>query len=132
MTLIKKKIRKVLNGNNVRISKYKNTFAKGYIQNWSGEAFVIKNVKNTVAWTSVISDLKGRETVGTFYKKELQKTNQTEFRVEKWWKEKAINYMLNGKATIILLTVGLIKKDIVQMSEYFPKPKSLEANVKVE
>ena len=110
MTLIKKKIRKVLNGNNVRISKYKNTFAKGYIQNWSGEAFVIKNVKNTVAWTSVISDLKGRETVGTFYKKELQKTNQTEFRVEKWWKEKAINYMLNGKATIILLTVGLIKK----------------------
>ena len=40
--------------------------------------------------------------------------------------------MLNGKATIILLTVGLIKKDIVQMSEYFPKPKSLEANVKVE
>ena len=32
--------------------------------------------------------------------------------------------MLNEKATIILLTVGLIKKDIVWMSEYFPKPTS--------
>ena len=109
MTLIKKKIGKVLNSDNVRISKYKNNFAKGYIQNWSEEAFVVKNVKNTVVWTCVISDLKGGEIVRIFYNKELQKTNQTEFRVEKWWKEKAINYMLSGKAAIILLTVGLIK-----------------------
>ena len=83
MTLIKKKIGKVLNSDNVRISKYKNNFAKGYIQNWSEEAFVVKNVKNTVVWTSVISDLKGGEIVRIFYNKELQKTNQTEFRVEK-------------------------------------------------
>ena len=34
-------------------------------------------------WTYVISDLNGEEIVGTFYKKELQKTNQKEFRVEK-------------------------------------------------
>ena len=39
--------------------------------------------------------------------------------------------MLNGKATIVLLIVGLIKK-AAKMSEYFPKPKSLGANVKVE
>ena len=39
--------------------------------------------------------------------------------------------MLNGKYTIIFLILGLIKKT-VQMSEYFPKPKSLETNVKVE
>ena len=32
----------------VRISKYKNIFAKGYIPNWSEEVFVIKKVKNTV------------------------------------------------------------------------------------
>ena len=31
----------------------------------------------------VISDLKDEEIVGTFHKKELQKTNQKEFRVEK-------------------------------------------------
>ena len=59
-------------GDNVRISKYKNIFAKGYIPNWSEEAFVIKKVKNTVPWTYVISDLKGEEIVGTFYEKELQ------------------------------------------------------------
>ena len=35
----------------VRISKYKNIFAKGYTPNWSEEVFVIKKVKNTVPWT---------------------------------------------------------------------------------
>ena len=44
---------------------------------------MIKKVKNTVSWTYGISDLKGEEIFGTFYKKELQKTNQEEFRVEK-------------------------------------------------
>ena len=33
---------------NVRISTYKNIFAKGYTPNWSEEVFVIKKVKNTV------------------------------------------------------------------------------------
>ena len=40
-------------------------------------------------WTYVISDLSGKEIVGTFFKKELQKTNQKEFRVEKVTKKKA-------------------------------------------
>ena len=75
-------------GDIVRISKYKNIFAKGCVPNWSEEVFAIKKVKNTVPWTYVISDLKGKETVGTFYEKELQKTNQKEFRVEKVIKRK--------------------------------------------
>ena len=50
---------------------------------------MIKKLKNTVPWTYVISDLSGKETVGTFFKKELQKTNQKEFRVEKVTKKKA-------------------------------------------
>ena len=58
---------------------------------------------------NVICDLKGEKIVGMFYKKELQKPNQKEFRAEKVIKKKSINYMLNGKATIVLLTVGLIK-----------------------
>ena len=70
-------------GDHVRISKYKNIFAKGYMPNWSEEVFVIKKVKNTVPWTYVINDLNGEETTGTFYEKELQKTNQEEFRIEK-------------------------------------------------
>ena len=49
---------------------------------------MIKNVKNTVPWTYVISDLKGEEIIRTFYEKELQKTNQKEFRVENVIKRK--------------------------------------------
>ena len=41
----------------VRISKYEKIFAKGYIPNFSEEVFVIKEVKNTVPWMYVISDL---------------------------------------------------------------------------
>ena len=59
-------------GDHVRISKYKNIFAKGYTPNWSEEVFVIKKVKNTVPWTYVINDLNGEEIIGTFYEKKLQ------------------------------------------------------------
>ena len=75
-------------GDHVRISKYKNIFAKGYTPNWSEEVFVIKKVKNTVPWTYVINDLNGEKIIGTFYEKELQKTNQQEFRIEKVIKRK--------------------------------------------
>ena len=58
-------------GDTVRISKYKNTFAKGFVSDYSEEVFVIKKVKNVFPWTYVINDLKGEEIVGTFYVKEL-------------------------------------------------------------
>ena len=61
-------------GDHVRISKYKNIFAKGYIPNWFQEAFAIIKVTNTVAWTYVLRYLKNEEIVGAFYKKQLQKT----------------------------------------------------------
>ena len=38
-------------GDHVRISKYKNIFAKGYTPNWSENSFVIKEIKSTVPWT---------------------------------------------------------------------------------
>ena len=60
-------------GNHGRISKYKNIFAKGYVLDQSEEILVIKNVKNTVLCTYIISDFKGEEIVGAFYEKELQK-----------------------------------------------------------
>ena len=71
---------------------------------------LLKMLKTLWRGHLLLVTLKAEKLLEHFNKKELQKTNQTEFRVEKWWKEKAINYMLNGKATIILLTVGLIKK----------------------
>ena len=75
-------------GDHVRISKYKNIFAKGYKPNVPEEVFVIKKVKNTVTWTYVVNDLNGEEIIGTFYEKELQKTDQKEFRIEKVLKKK--------------------------------------------
>ena len=58
-------------GDHVRISKYKNIFAKGYTPNWSEEVFVIKEIKNTAPWRYVINDLNGGEIIGTFYENEL-------------------------------------------------------------
>ena len=75
------KDRKFRVGDRVRISKYKNIFAKGYTPNWFEEVFVIKKVKNTVPCTYVINDLNGEEIMGTFYEKELQKTSQEKFRI---------------------------------------------------
>ena len=70
-------------GDYVRISKYKNIFAKGCMPNWSEEVFIITKIKNTVPWTYIINDLNGEKIIGTFYEKELQKINQKEFRIEK-------------------------------------------------
>ena len=99
-------------GDHVRISKYKNIFAKGYTKNWSERVFVVSKIKNTVPWTYVISDLKGEPITGSFDEKELQKTSQEKFRKEKVLKKKVINCTSNGKDRIICLFVGFIKKTL--------------------
>ena len=58
------------------------------MQNWSEEAFLIKKVKNTIPWIYVISNLNGEKIAGLSYEKELQKSNQKKFRVEKVIKTK--------------------------------------------
>ena len=75
-------------GDHVRISKYKNLFAKGYVPNWSQDVFIVNKIKNTVPWTYTISDLNGEQIIESFYEKELQKTNQKEFRIENVLKRK--------------------------------------------
>ena len=71
----------------------------------------LKKFKNSIVlWAYVISDLKGEETVATFYEKELQKTNQKELRVEKVIKRKGNKPYVKWKGYVVLLTVGLIKK----------------------
>ena len=72
----------------VRISKYKNIFAKGYAPNWLEEAFVVSKIKNTVPWTCVVIDLNGEEITGNFYEKELQRASQEKLRIEKVLKRK--------------------------------------------
>ena len=84
-------------GNHVRISKYKNIFAKGYTPNWSKEVFLIKEMKNTVPWTFVINDLNGEEITENFYEKEFQKIDQQEFRIEKVIRKKSDNLYAKWK-----------------------------------
>ena len=91
-------------GDHVRISKYKNIFAKGYIPNWSEEVFVISKIKNAVPWTYVINDLNG---------KEIQKTNQKEFKIEKVIKKKDDKLYVKWKSYDNSFNSRIDKKDLV-------------------
>ena len=96
-------------GYNVRISKYKNIFEKGYISNCSGEIFVIKRVKITVPWTYVVRDEekeKGEE-------KELQIINQKEFRVEKVIKRNGDKLYVKWKIYKTSFNSCIDKKDMI-------------------
>ena len=61
-------------GDRVRISKFKNIFAKGYTPNWSKEIFIVDKINDTVPCTYNIKDLNDEEIIGSFYDRELQKT----------------------------------------------------------
>ena len=61
-------------GDRVRISKFKNIFAKGYTPNWSKEIFIVNKINDTVPYTYNIKDLNDEEIIGSFYDRELQKT----------------------------------------------------------
>ena len=65
---------------------------------------MIKKVKN---------DLNVEEIVGTFYKNELQKTNQKEFRVEKATKIKCDKLYVKCKGYNSPFNSWIDKKDIV-------------------
>ena len=61
-------------GDRVRISKFKNIFAKGYTPNWSKEIFIVDKIIDTVPYTYNLIDLNDEEIIGSFYDRELQKT----------------------------------------------------------
>ena len=88
-------------GNNVRVSKYKNIFVRGYTSNWSEDVFIVSKSENAVPWAYVVNDLNGEEIIGKVCEKELEKTNQ---------KEKAISHMSNAKVMTNSLIAGLTKK----------------------
>ena len=98
-------------GDHVRISKYKNIFAKGYTPNWSEEVVVIKEIKDAVPRTYVINDLHGEEIIGTFYEKELQKTDQQKFRIDKLIKKKGDKLYVKWKGYYSSLNSWIDKKD---------------------
>ena len=103
-------------GDYVRILKYKNIFTKAYAPNWSEEIFFVKKIKNTVPWAYVISDLNGEEIIGSFYEKELQKTNQNEFRIEKVMKRKGNKLYAKWKGYNDSFNTWIDKKGSYKMS----------------
>ena len=61
-------------GDRVRISKFKDIFAKKYPPNWSKEIFIVDKINDTVPYTYNLKDLNDEEIIGSFYDTELQKT----------------------------------------------------------
>ena len=61
-------------GDRVRISKFKNIFAKGCTPNWSTEIFIVDKIHDTVPYTYNLKDLNDEEIIGSFYDRDLQKT----------------------------------------------------------
>ena len=61
-------------GDTVRISRYKNIFAKVYAPNWSSEIFIVDKINDKVPYTYNLKDLNDEEIIGGFYDRELQKT----------------------------------------------------------
>ena len=100
-------------GDYVRISKYKNILAKGYTPNWYEEVFFISKIKNTVPWTYVINDLNVEKIIGAFYEKELQKTNQKEFRIEKVIKRKGDKLYVKWKGYNNSFNSWIDKNDLI-------------------
>ena len=100
-------------GDNVRISKCKNIFAKSYMPNCSEDVFVVNKVQNAVPLTYLINDINGEEIEGRFYEKELQKTDQKEFRIEKVIKKKDDKLYVKWKRYNNSFNSWIDKKDIV-------------------
>ena len=63
--------------------------------------------------TYVINDLNDEEITGTFYEKELHKTNQKEFRIEKVLKRKGDRLYVKRKGYDNRFNSWIDKKDLV-------------------
>ena len=94
-------------GDHVKMWKYKNIFAKRYTPNWSEDVFVTKEVKTAASWT-------WEEIIETFYKKELQKTNQQGFRIEKVIKRKGNKLYVKWKGYYNSFNSWIDKRDLIQ------------------
>ena len=71
-------------GDQVKISKFRKTFKKGYLPNWSEEIFTIESIKRMAPVGYIIKDESGVKLKGSFYEHELQKVIKTDnvYRIE--------------------------------------------------
>ena len=72
-------------------------------------------------WTYLISDLNGEGIAGSFYEKELQKTNQKEFRTEKVIKRKGNKLYAKCKGYNNFFNSWINKKDLIKWLSTFHK-----------
>ena len=78
------------------------------------KSLLLKKIKNSVPWTYEISNLNGEEIVGSFYEKELQKTNQKEFRIEKVIKREGNKLYVKWKGYNNCFHSWIDKKDLIK------------------
>ena len=71
---------------------------------------MIKKVKNTVPWNMLLKILMMKKLLEFFMKKNCKRQIKMNLEYKKQLKEQEISYILNGKAMIIHLIAGLIKK----------------------
>jgi len=79
---------------NVRITKKKSIFEKGYTPRWTEEVSVVSEVRYTDPITYKLKDFNGEEINGSFYEQELQKTTQEMFRIEKVIRRKGDKFLV--------------------------------------
>ncbi|XP_077256598.1 uncharacterized protein LOC143894301 [Temnothorax americanus] len=69
---------------NLRVSKYKTIFEKGYTPNWTTEVFKIVKVQRTNPVTYLLEDYRGKSVSGGFYEHELHRATYPDvYLVEK-------------------------------------------------
>ena len=103
-------------GDEVRITKKKKVFEKGYTTRWTEEIFTIKEIQNTNPITYKLEDLQGEEIKGTFYEPELQKTEQQVFRIEKIIKKEKGKSLVKWKGYSDKFNSWVDNKDLIDLS----------------
>ena len=103
-------------GDEVRISKEKRTFEKGYTARWTEEIFTITKILNTNPVTYIIADLQGKKIDGTFYEPELQKTEQQIYRIEKVIEKRKNKSLVKWKGYSDKFNSWVDNKDLIDLN----------------
>ena len=103
-------------GDEVRITKKKKVFEKGYTTRWTEEIFTIKEIRETNPITYKLEDLQGEEIKGTFYEPELQKTEQQIYRIEKIIKKEKGKSLVKWKGYSDKFNSWVDNKDLIDLN----------------
>ena len=104
-------------GDEVRISKKKKVFEKGYTSRWTEEIFTIKEIRDTNPITYILEDLQGEEIKGTFYEPELQKSKQQVYRIEKVIEEENGRSLVKWKGYSDKFNSWVNNEDLIDLSQ---------------